>query len=70
LHDEVHKVFTASWQNHARKEERKRNLERIYLNRFGSKDYMEINRIREWICLHPRRQELLAFLNDVDPYDA
>jgi Zn-finger nucleic acid-binding protein len=36
LHDEVHKVFTASWQTQARKEERKRNLERIYLNRFGS----------------------------------
>jgi Zn-finger nucleic acid-binding protein len=70
LHDEVHKVFTASWQTQARKEERKWNLERIYLNRFGSKDYMEIKRIREWICLHPRRQELLAFLNDVDPYDA
>jgi Zn-finger nucleic acid-binding protein len=70
LHDEVHKIFTASWQTQARKEERKKNLEQIYFSRFGSDDYAEIKRMREWIYLHTRRDELLAFLNDVDPYGA
>jgi Zn-finger nucleic acid-binding protein len=68
LHDEVHKVFTASWQIQARKEERKQNLEQIYLSRFGQADYSEIKRVREWIYLHPHREELLAFLNDLNPY--
>jgi Zn-finger nucleic acid-binding protein len=68
LHDEVNRFFTASWQIQARKEERKKNLEDIYLNKFGPGDYAEVKRIREWIYQHPRRQELLAFLNDIDPY--
>jgi Zn-finger nucleic acid-binding protein len=69
LHDEVNKVFTSSWQTQARKEEKKKHLEQIYLSKFGPADYSEIKRVREWLYRHPRREELLAFLNDIDPYD-
>jgi hypothetical protein len=45
-----------------------KNLEQVYLSRFGQTDYSDIKRVREWIYLHPRREERLAFLNDADPY--
>jgi hypothetical protein len=62
----MYKVFTASWQIQARREERMKKMEQIYLSRFGQADHSKVKRVREWIYLHPRREELLAFLNDAD----
>jgi Zn-finger nucleic acid-binding protein len=67
LHDDIHAVFTAPWQAEATREERRRRLEQIYTKRFGTEDYAEVKRVRDWLDASPRKQELLAYLTDPDP---
>ena len=67
LHDEINLVFTAPWQSAVRKEEARVRLEALYRRRFGD-DYYEIKRMRDWIYSHPERDQILAFLTDLDPY--
>lgn len=67
LHDDVNAILTVPWQTAARKEERKRHLERIYAKRFGD-DFEEMKRVRAWLDGHPHRDTILAFLTDADPY--
>lgn len=69
LHDDVHTIFTAFWQSEVRKEETRKNLDHMYLMKFGAQDYAEIKRIRAWLDERPRRTELLAYLNDRNPLD-
>jgi Zn-finger nucleic acid-binding protein len=68
LHDDIHAVFTAPWQAEASRAERRRRLEQIYLKRFGAEDYEEAKRVREWLDASPRKQELLAYLTDPNPW--
>jgi Zn-finger nucleic acid-binding protein len=68
LHDRVHLFFTAPWQSELRREAARRRMDEIYLKRFGEQLYSEIKRLRRWVDEHPRRAEVLAFLNDPDPY--
>lgn len=70
LHDDINAVFTAPWQAAASREERRRRLEAMYVNKFGAGDYAEIKRVRAWLDAHPRRHELLAYLTDRDPLSA
>ena len=67
LHDDIHTIFTASWQAEVAREERKKRLERIYVSKFGAEDYAEIKRVRAWLDKHERKQELLAYLTDKNP---
>ena len=69
LHDDVNEMLTAFWQSSARKEERRKKLEQIYVGRFGAEDYAEIKRIRTWLDSHRNKQDLLAYLTDKDPFD-
>ena len=68
LHDDLNSMLTSFWQSAARKEERKKSLEQIYIGRFGPEDYAEIKKIREWLDGHRHKQHLIAYLTDVDPY--
>lgn len=68
LHDDIHAVFTAPWQAEASRVERRGRLEQIYLKRFGAEDYEEVRRVREWLDASPRKQELLAYLTDPNPF--
>lgn len=68
LHDDIHAVFTAPWQAEASREERRRRLVQIYQKRFGAEDYEEVKRVREWLDASPRKQELLAYLTDPNPW--
>jgi len=68
LHDDLNTMFTSFWQKGAQRELRKKNMEQIYLERFGTKDYEEIKRIRLWLEPKMNREELLAYLTDRDPY--
>ncbi|HEX7313167.1 MAG TPA: zf-TFIIB domain-containing protein [Pyrinomonadaceae bacterium] len=68
LHDDIHAVFTAPWQAEVSREERRRRLEQIYLKRFGAEDYEEVKRVREWLDASARKQELLAYLTDPNPW--
>ena len=68
LHDDLHSLFTTSWQRRVRQEEHRQVLERIYTERFGAEDYAELRRIRVWLDGHPQRSSLLAYLSERDPY--
>lgn len=61
LHDDIHFIFSASWQRRVFEEEQARHREERLRRWFGEEDYAEARRIRDWLCAHPRREELLAF---------
>lgn len=67
LHDDLNSMLTEFWQAEAMKEERKKRLERIYINKFGLDDYAELKRVRAWLDGHAKKQELLAYLIDQNP---
>ena len=68
LHDNLNDFFTRSWQDNLRAVETKKNMENIYLQKFGADDYQHIQEIRVWLEDHPKRGMLLAFLQADDPY--
>jgi Zn-finger nucleic acid-binding protein len=70
LHDDLHSIFTSFWQSGAQREDQKKRMEQIYLDRFGADDYEEIKRIRSWLEPKTNREELIAYLTDRDPFDA
>ena len=69
LHDDLNSMFPSFWQDAAQKEARKKRLEQIYISRFGPDDYAEIERVRAWLGTRPKKQDLLAYLTDKDPFD-
>jgi Zn-finger nucleic acid-binding protein len=69
LHDEINAILTIPWQTQARREERRRNLDKIYAKQFGD-SYGEVQRVRAWLDAQPNRDRVLAFLMDRDPYSA
>ena len=68
LHDDLHGMFTSFWQEGAKREQRKKRMQQIYLDRFGEADYAEIKRVRHWLDTKTNREELMAYLMDQDPY--
>lgn len=62
LHDDVYMIFTAPWQSQVRSEESRRAQEEIYRKKFGEEGFDEIQRMKEWIDGHPRKQEIIAYL--------
>lgn len=64
LHDEIHKVFSAPWQNRLRDDDMREKLEQVYADRFGHETYEKLREIREWIREHPQKRAILAFLDD------
>ena len=69
LHDDLHGIFTSFWQAGAQREQRKKRLRQIYVDRFGEEDYEEISRIRHWLETRTNREQLIAYLTDKDPYE-
>ncbi|MBW3625389.1 MAG: zf-TFIIB domain-containing protein [Armatimonadetes bacterium] len=70
LHDNLHQMFAGTWQRQVRQEERRAALDRRYTERFGKADFEELQRLKAWISGHPLQAEILAYLNDPDPYEA
>jgi Zn-finger nucleic acid-binding protein len=68
LHDEIHRVFSTSWQAQVRGEAMREKLDAVYAARFGAETYGRLKETREWLHEHPQRLALLAFLSDEDPY--
>ena len=62
LHDDVHMIFTATWQSRVRSEDARREAERLYRSKFGAEGFEEVRRMKEWIEDHPRKHEILAYL--------
>jgi Zn-finger nucleic acid-binding protein len=68
LHDEIHKIFSTSWQNQVRGERMASKLDQVYSNRLGTESYEKAKEIRQWIQDNPQKGAILAFLSDDDPY--
>ncbi len=68
LHDEIHKIFSTSWQSQVRGEDMASKLDQVYSNSLGSDEYEKAKEVREWIQSLPQKGAILAFLCDDDPY--
>ncbi len=68
LHDEIHRIFTTSWQYQVRREEIARKWRMCYEQKFGELDYARIREVREWIHAHAQCGLLLSYLTAEDPY--
>src|SRR3954452_1421752 len=62
LRDQIHLIFSDTWQHRVRDQERARHLQELFAQRVGEKDFAEIRRIKEWLNQHPQRQELFGYL--------
>jgi Zn-finger nucleic acid-binding protein len=62
LHDDLLHVFTDEWQQSIRDEERRARLDAEFRARVGDEDYARLLEVKGWLDVHPRRPELLAFL--------
>ena len=68
LHDEIHKIFSTSWQEKVRREHTHMRMMNVYKERFGEGDFEKAVEVREWIQQHSQKQAIIAFLSDEDPY--
>ena len=68
LHDEIHQIFSTSWQSQIRGDELKEKLDQAYSNRFGAESYAKVKEIRDWLQNSPQKKAILAFLADEDPF--
>lgn len=68
LHDEIHMIFTTSWQKEIKREERHAYFDAVYRSSFGA-DYDRIRDIKVWIDNHDLKPSILAFLTDQKPYE-
>ncbi len=62
LHDDIHFIFTETWQAGVQSEEREKAYHQFLLAKFGEKDLAELKRIKAWIDSHPKSREVWAFL--------
>ena len=62
LHDDVHFIFSSTWQADVLRQERQAQYEKLMISKFGEADWQEIQRIKSWLDTHPKRPELYAVL--------
>jgi Zn-finger nucleic acid-binding protein len=62
LHDDLLHVFTDEWQRDVHDTRRRERLEGGFRSRMGDDDYARLLEMKAWIDTHPRRPEILAFL--------
>lgn len=62
LHDDVHYIFSASWQLRAQREEEAKQRDARLLRQLGQADFAEVTRMRNWLDGHARRSAILAYL--------
>jgi Zn-finger nucleic acid-binding protein len=69
LHDEIHRIFSTTWQRQIRGEQMHEKLDQVYSARFGPDTYERLKEMRTWIQEHPHPRAMLAFLSDEAPYE-
>jgi len=62
LHDELHRVFSTSWQKQLREADRAKRIEEATIKQLGVEDYKRLREIHAWIQEHPKRNEILTYL--------
>lgn len=70
LHDNLYEFFTEPWQSEVRREEERRNMEFIFKSKFGEEDFKRLKDFKQWMDKHEMKNEILAFVNDPNPFDA
>jgi Zn-finger nucleic acid-binding protein len=68
LHHQMNSFFTKPWQNKLKEEMTKDRFEQKYLSSFGEKDYKRIIEVRNWLLNHPKKDELVNFIINDNPY--
>lgn len=69
MQDKANQFFTAPWQDKLREKESGARMEKIYLNKFGARDFERIQEIHGWLKDNPNRAMLIAFLQSDDPFE-
>jgi Zn-finger nucleic acid-binding protein len=62
LHDNLQQLFGDGWQRALLREERRRVAEAGFEQRVGVDDAKRAREFRAWLAAHPRRSELMAYL--------
>jgi Zn-finger nucleic acid-binding protein len=68
LHDDIHFIFSDSWQAEISKAERTRQHEQLLADKLGPEALAEIKRIKTWLDGNPKKAELYAYL--IGPKDS
>jgi Zn-finger nucleic acid-binding protein len=63
LQGQIHLIFSDVWQHRVRDAEDAKHLEKLFVEKVGERNFVEIKRIREWLDQHPHRRELRAYLD-------
>ncbi len=62
LHDEIHFIFSAPWQNRVKQDKQQHVMENRVKEILGEEDYSEAKRVKNWIANHEKSAEILAYL--------
>ena len=66
LHDDVHFIFSSTWQRKVSDEENQRTYEKRIETLLGEQDFARVKDFKEWTATHPKRNTIMAFLADMD----
>ena len=66
LHSQLNLIFTATYQRQIRSAEYARKLEEVFQARIGEKDFQTTSDFRDWLANHPRRADILCYLNQLE----
>lgn len=66
LHEEMHHIFTASYQKKLRAEELEQTVQQTFEAKLGQADYEKVIEFKKWMHEHPRSGEILSFLHGHD----
>jgi Zn-finger nucleic acid-binding protein len=61
LHDNLREMFNPAWQSAVRAEERERRAAERLTEHLGS-DATRVREFAEWVATHPRRNQVLAYI--------
>jgi Zn-finger nucleic acid-binding protein len=61
LHTQVQQMSSAAWQQKARQHRLHSTVRQAYASKFSATDYLEAERIKNWLERHPQKQDLLSF---------
>ena len=62
LHDEVHFIFSAAWQNQIRQTESAQEYENRIESILGPQDHTRLKEISNWINTHKEKNTILAYI--------
>ncbi len=65
LHDDLHFIFSAAWQQRVVEEEQ-REVRQQRVGALLGPDFARVRDFKAWVAAHPQRSVIMAFLTDMD----